>query len=335
MERNGMHDRSQVEMDDIIIRALQGRADPLELERLRFWRDECSENEGHYRALSSVWRAAGLYETRTREAPPPVSAIWQSGRPSARFRRPRDLGLRVGAIAALVVVSMGLGQFLGMRGGADPSTSPNRGSEVVTGVGETSTAVLEDGSVVRLGPRSRLIISPDGVPRAVDLHGTAFFAIAHDPERPFRVQTPAGEARVLGTRFEMSTQDQDLRVVVVEGRVAVSSAGGEVEVGRSQVSHVRQGGKPSLLEVDDVWALVDWIGGFLAFESTPLEEVGEELQRRFNVTLELADPRLAEETVTARFGEEPLDEVLAVLCTVLQTRCQISGSVVRMVPGGG
>jgi transmembrane sensor len=233
------------------------------------------------------------------------------------------------AAAAVIVLALGLGYMMGgqERG---PEPPPARPSEVVTGPGESSTTHLPDGTVIRLGPESRLTIPGDRELRQVRLEGTAFFAVASDSVAPFVVATSAGNARVLGTRFELSAQASDLRLVVVDGKVALGSGDTEVEVNGSEVSHVSAGGTPTVTPVDDVWALLAWMGGFLAFESTPLQEVGSELQERFGVNLVFDDPTLAEETVTVWFGDEGIEQVATVLCRLVEASCTVEESSIVM-----
>ncbi len=46
-------------MDDIIIRVLNGQAEPIEELRVDNWRAESSENEQHFREVSAIWDWTG------------------------------------------------------------------------------------------------------------------------------------------------------------------------------------------------------------------------------------------------------------------------------------
>jgi ferric-dicitrate binding protein FerR (iron transport regulator) len=85
------------------------------------------------------------------------------------------------------------------------------GAEFVTDTAEMATARLDDGSVVRLAPRSRLRVSHAAHVRESWLDGEAYFAVAHDKARPFRVRTRAGTVEVLGTRFDLRVAADDAR----------------------------------------------------------------------------------------------------------------------------
>ena len=46
-------------MDDIIIRVLNGKAEPIEELRLANWRSESSQNEQHFMEVSAIWDWTG------------------------------------------------------------------------------------------------------------------------------------------------------------------------------------------------------------------------------------------------------------------------------------
>lgn len=315
-------------MEELIVRSLQGRISSREAARLRRWRAASIENETSYRRFVEVWKVSGAGRTSRSHKPPapgPTTIIKEAEAP----RTIGTWGVRTMAAAAVIVLALGLGYLMGgHERGSEPTAF--RSSEVVTGVGESSTTHLADGTVIRLGPESRLTIPRDPASREVRLDGTAFFAVASDSVAPFVVATSAGNARVLGTRFELSTRASDLRLVVVDGRVALDSGDMEVEVKGSEVSHISAGGTPTVTPVDDVWPLLAWMGGFLAFESTPLHEVGSELQERFGVNLVLDDPTLADETVTVWFGDEGIEQVATVLCRLVEASCTVEESSIVM-----
>jgi transmembrane sensor len=318
-------------LDDLIIRALQGRTTDEEVERLRSWREASPDHEEHYQRFAAVWRATRDYQRRLRPSEPPIDATLARIRThgSGRRRRGRSfLTHAAAAAAALVVGVVAVTQ-------TDRAAPIEQMSEFVTGAGETATVRLNDGTIVRLAPETRLVLTGAAAGRDVTLEGRAFFAVVKDPAQPFRVHTPAGLVRVHGTRFELQARREDLRVVVVEGRVGVATNGGEVEVVDRQVSHARRGEPPSVVEVAEVWSLLHWLGGFLAFESTPMTEVAEEIEHRLGVRLVIEDVAIARQTVTAWFGNEPIEEIVAVLCRLVEARCVMEGNVFRMYSRNG
>lgn len=227
-------------------------------------------------------------------------------------------------VAAAVVLVVGIGisiAYLRPDSGALPSLSFGV-NEYHTGAGERSTVRLADGSIVRLAPESRLRFTGSKTAREVELEGRAFFAVAKDPRFPFIVRTRAGDAHVLGTRFDVRVSNGDLRVLVVDGRVEVKVQDQVVELGGGQMTVASDGEEPAVVDVD-VHSMLDWMGQSLVFQDTPLDQAVAEIQSLYGAEIHLRDQDLSTRTITAWFVDEPFDEVMAIICRAVQVKCLI------------
>ena len=214
-------------MDEIIDREQRGEASPAELEQLTEWRRASIANEHEYRRLVRMLGVTRTLVSSLRSEPPSAASVLGRRRddvPSTSASRARWIPwlIAVGAAAAGVIAG-----FVLPRANAPKPAHSWGVADVATGAAEMTTVQLGDGSVVRLAPSSRLRVTASDSAREVTLDGRAFFVVAKMPTRPFIVHTAAGNARVLGTRFELATQEHDLKLVVVEGRVALSTGAGE------------------------------------------------------------------------------------------------------------
>jgi transmembrane sensor len=308
-------------LDELIIRFLRGEAEPAEHARLSAWRGASRENEREFQEVAAIWRATAGGEIPSR---PAAATVIQR----AERRRATSRPLRVAALAAMLLLGLAIGEFRP----AGESTPALGIGEFVTGATEMATARLSDGTVVRLAPRSRLRVTDRGDAREVWLDGKAFFAVQASEDHPFLVRTRAGEAHVLGTRFEVEVRDDDLRVVVVEGRVDLGARESRIALSAGQVARSVGGGAPTVVDHDNVAGLVDWMGAFLAFESTPLYRVAEELERRFDIEVLIQDPSLRDRTVTAWFGDQDVESVLAVICRIADAYCSVRDGVASIEP---
>jgi transmembrane sensor len=325
-----------VPIDELICRSWKGELSAEEQQRLLAWRRHSRRNAEYYRDLH---RALELAECAALdvEIPPPPSIDTLLCRSARAVRNQRSRArrwatpLRGGAVAIAAAAAIALLVLGPLQRPAEPPFSFTAG-EFVTGTSETATLVLSDGTVVRLAPDSRLNMSGVAGSREVFLQGKAYFVVAKMDGYPFRVQTPVGEAVVLGTRFELRTQGDDLRLVVVEGKVALDAEGQRVEVEAGEVSQVSKGRPPALTRVEDVAPLVTWVGRFLVFQSTPLHEVALELEREYGVRVEVTDEALAEQTITGWYTDRSFDEVFAIVCGVLQANCSVEGDLARIQP---
>lgn len=332
-------------MDSIICRVFHGEATESEHEVLRAWRRESPENENHYRdfvrlleeARDAVWdEVAGIPAPAVDVLLDPTLAdggVVHRERRVRRFwsdRRVRGAFALAAAIACFILVSQWFqesgdsGFYLGT-------------GEIVTGPSEMSTVRLGDGSVVRLAPESRLLISNKPGTREVWLDGRAYFAVRHHDAIPFVVRSHAGDAVVLGTRFDIQATPEDLRVIVVEGAVQLNgreAESGGVEVAARQVGRVAGSATPVLEDADDavIARELGWVGDFLVFEGTPLRDVAREMSEHYGVRVRILDGALEDETVSGLFVKEELGEVVEILCRALGAHCSITTREVLIGP---
>lgn len=314
-------------MDELIIKVLRGAATPSEQERVEAWRAGSAENEADFRATQAVWAATAPDEGPAAPPAPDAAALMAGGsaRPLGARRglpfRPAPWGWALAAgIAALLLAR-------GPWGGEPPGVAfeaDAAGPRVVT---------LQDGSVVKLAPGSRLEETGDADARVVILSGRAFFAVTHDAGRPFVVRAAGAETRVLGTRFEVSDQGGgEVRVVVVEGRVAVSNGDGAVEVDAGSVGRSTGGGPPTVAAAADVFALLDWPDGVLVYQATPLARVADEIARHFQRDVEVRGEELGDLRISAVFEGMGFADVVATLCDVSGAECTLTETGVVIAP---
>lgn len=159
------------------------------------------------------------------------------------------------------------------------------------------TLVLDDGSVVRAAPRTRLEIESGSHQRSSYLvRGQAFFRVKDDPNRPFVVRTKLAVAQALGTRFGVSYVGRESVVTVVEGKVAVSrTQSKEISARAASLAelqaHQQIRVSPGLYVVSHVepdralaWATT------IPFAEVPLDEAIEQFNRLSGSRLELSTP---------------------------------------------
>lgn len=316
-------------MDELILRVLRGEGSEIEERQVRKWRESSSANERQYTLMARLWN---LTEAKARSPGASVPAATADIVRAAEVRRAvkRIKGrpgrrLAVWGIAAAAVLAIGVGVTRWRAAIVPPGDFA--ATEFAAGVGETVTVTLNDGSFVRLAPDSRIRVADGTRERELWLEGRAFFAVARDEDRPFTVHTGAGSATVLGTRFELRADDRNLRLVVVEGRVAVSAGGTLVEVGEREVGEVHDGSPPSVRQVEHLSSLLQWPGGILVFQNTPLSRAAEEISRFFDRPVELTESVPTDRRVTAWFGTETFEEVVQTLCVVADVQCSVTDSL--------
>lgn len=312
------------DIDQCILRSIRGENGNLEERRLRDWRNASPENEKRYQELLFLWRLSPREPSEEIPLRPSLDAVVRiaEARRKARVpdwrRRLRTAG-RAAAVAAALAVGFGLSEsWERWRGGVDFGAV-----EFTTGPAEAARVTLTDGTFVRLAPESRLRILSNGRHRELWLEGTGFFAVAHHAKASFVVRTPAGDAVALGTRFEVRAHEGDMRVLVTEGTVALQAGTERVEVRASEMGNVRAGADPSVVRVDGVHRLLEWPGGLLVFQATPLSEVARDLEHHFGMRFEFRDLEVSQRSVTGWFADESPEEVVTAVCLAASVRCSV------------
>jgi transmembrane sensor len=163
--------------------------------------------------------------------------------------------------------------------------------EYATALGEQRTIQLADSSIVTLNADSRIQLRVDQTHRDVHLlRGEALFKVAHDPGRPFTVQTKTAIVTAVGTQFNVYERPNGTRVSVLEGRVKVTPLGNSSvgaanvvpateSLGAGQEAQVTPEGTIQRNAKADVMETVAWRERRLIFDDAPLEEMVYEFNR--------------------------------------------------------
>ncbi|HJA13860.1 MAG TPA: FecR domain-containing protein [Candidatus Butyricimonas faecavium] len=152
---------------------------------------------------------------------------------------------------------------------------------------------LSDGTIVWLNAESELSypVKFKGDERKVEVKGEAYFEVVKNPDKPFIVKTNGMEIRVLGTSFNVRAYAGEVQqTTLIEGCV-------EVVYGEQQVK-VTPGYQVVLvdncLEVQkvDTYVCMGWKNGLFVFDDHPLVEVLRELERWYDVQIEVKDEKI-------------------------------------------
>lgn len=330
-------------MNNIILAALQNRISPVDLKRLEEFRGASRANEARYQELALLWKTSARSDPLIpADSVPPAELVrmLRGNRPKSPVARLAaasshnrgrwlipGLAAAAGVAATLLLVSLG-----GDRQASAVGMSQLSAAEFATDSLETATTRLEDGSVVRLASNSRLSVTPTIGSREVWLDGEGYFAVAHNAQRPFRVRTRVGSIEVLGTQFDARVEGSNLRVVVTEGTVVLTTGTSRVLVPSGHVATVGEDHIPSVVAVPDAGALLEWMSNALIFQDLPMREVARELERRYRIRVLLPDSAVATRRVTAWFSQQDVAQVLAAVCRAVEAHCTLVNGVASIEP---
>lgn len=187
---------------------------------------------------------------------------------------------------------------------------------IETQAGEWRNVSLADGSMVRLGPWTKVKVEFGDKQRFVHLQsGEGYFEVAKDSKRPFIVTTDLVDVRAVGTAFGVARRESEVTVAVREGTVALTpnnratvNAGGDsprpaveaashesVPVSAGQKASVSTQSWPAGAERANLDRELAWIQKRLLFDAA-VDTVGDavrEFNRRNSKQIVLSDATLA------------------------------------------
>lgn len=324
---------------DLIHKYVFGTCDSKEEEMVEYWLNESPQNKKIMEELTRIWEVApgkrvevDTYKAWdafseqffSHEDPKKVNKV---GSPSQskglqgprhqRLRTPRVVIYSITA-AAVVLLAFIFYHFVGF---STPDVPPELvKQEITTEKGQRTIVRLSDGTRIHLNAESRLSVATDynaSKNRTVYLEGEAFFEVASDKKRPFEVHTTRSVTRVLGTRFNVNAypEEEEVQVVVSEGKVMVGSGekgkSPEVQLIRNQKGTIFPGGEITASKVSDLGIYLDWSRGRLTFRDTPVKEMGQRLERWFDIEVTIAEGVASQNRLlTGSFKDVPLSNVL-------------------------
>lgn len=184
---------------------------------------------------------------------------------------------------------------------------------------------LPDGSIVSLNHGTKISYhkSFKGDSRMVKLSGEAFFDVAHNPNKPFIIQTKNASIKVLGTSFNVYEGDEKVEVFVKTGKVQLIE--GALASNESERINLLPGERGIydikshnlLKEILSETNSLAWITQDIEFNTSDLSEVIETLERVYNLKIEVADDVDMEKQITATFNQQDADYIMEVVAITL------------------
>jgi transmembrane sensor len=204
---------------------------------------------------------------------------------------------------------------------------------------ELRTIQLPDGSTILLNSSSRVEYSDpfNEKMREIRLSGEGYFSVVHQ-NHPFVIITENARIIVVGTKFNVKSENEKTSVVVREGHVRLSRKTDElkeVDLLSGQKSIVEKDHEPSQPVNVNADYLLDWINGKFVYERTPLGEIVDELQKYYKVKISFTDDSFKSLTLSGAFYRNNLENILSALCLAngLNYKKVKDGYLIRQDPG--
>ena len=193
---------------------------------------------------------------------------------------------------------------------------------------------LPDGSIIILNRNTELSYRANfgKQGRNVSLTGEAFFKITSDVGNPFTVDAGTALVKVLGTSFNVITNNSDsaVEVFVRTGQVMVSDNSGNktlvLDPGYVGTMDSKLSGK-SLNKNPNYMA---WNTGLLIYDGQTLDIVFRDLKRVYNMEIVADDPSILDETWTSPINNQAQDTIIRLICTSFNLSYTKDGNVYHL-----
>ncbi|MCQ2155970.1 MAG: FecR family protein [Bacteroidales bacterium] len=315
--------------EKIILRYILGTADKNERRQVASWIQESPENVNTFARIKAQYVFSGM----------PNSIIPEK-------KRILPVLTYVAAALSIPLLVLGICLYCGMRKANDSCASANRQVEILTSQnpgsvtyvanpGVKSTIVLPDSSIVKLNGDSKLIapnmFAADS--RRLFLSGEGYFEVKHHEDWPMLIQTAKDVSiKVLGTTFDLKAYENEpmVKLTLIEGKVLVrdNKTNCEHEVMPHQEFKIQDSqdtGYPEIRDAD-IQKNTSWTKGELVFDNTPMTEIAKQLERWYGVKVHIADNKILNYRLTARFTNESIVRVLDLIHFSSMVNYEIRGN---------
>ena len=196
------------------------------------------------------------------------------------------------------------------------SDSPVSYNTLSTPQGGQYSITLVDGTRVWLNSSSslRFPTSFRDAERIVELSGEAYFEVAQNRDKPFKVKVNDVEVKVLGTHFNvMAYKDEaTMNTTLLEGSVSVNKTKETILLTPGQQAQVRANGPIRIIRNADTEQAIAWKNGFFNFNGSDIQTTMRQIARWYDIEV------IFEDNITEHFNgtivrDASIEKVLRIL----------------------
>ncbi|MBA4276374.1 FecR family protein [Flavobacterium sp.] len=204
-------------------------------------------------------------------------------------------------VAAILVLALGI--TFTLRNFSEETQFASNGARTTFSLPDNSQVVLNSGSEIEYKKWNW------DNHRNLELNGEAYFRVAKG--KKFEVKTNLGKVTVLGTQFNVKARKNRFDITCFEGRVKVNYKDKEIILTPGK-SVAFENGKQLNLLVDT--QKPEWLENKIAFNKENLSNILDEIQRQYNVTIEVK-AGYSNELFTGKMPLDNLDVALQIIAT--------------------
>jgi transmembrane sensor len=248
---------------------------------------------------------------------------------SARIKFINNLFIKVAAVT-LILISLGTtAVYLNHNG-----TFSKKITLATDNDHKNLQILLPDGSKVFLNRNSELSYRANlgKYKRDVVLSGEAFFEIAPDASKPFAVDAGNARVKVVGTSFNVISNNKEsvVEVFVKTGKVMLSDNSGSKSILLDPGFIGKINTEKSEKKFNQNPNYLSWNTGLLVYNGQKLDIVINDLKRVYNMNIVADDPAILENTWTSPIDNQPQETIIRLICASFNLNYTKDGNVYHL-----
>jgi transmembrane sensor len=317
----------------LIGKELSGNITEAELKELHGWKAENSEHLKIYEECKLIFDKA-LSEGNIQ---PNTDAAWlklSTRIATSNIRRTPLLKLWHYAVAATIAIML-LGSFW-----VYPQISTYFGSEdrskwlsVINKDDDPKTIQMPDGSTIILNSNTEIKYPEKFDKRSVEIKGEAFFKVVYNPKKTFKVLSDKTEIEVLGTSFNVRQKNDEVFVMVENGKVNFSAEGQAPILllsGKGAVYNILSKKiSPRINQNASAWSTKSF-----RFQNTPVNEIISTLSNVYALKIEVSSESLLKCEFNGVFDNIAPDNILHALSFSMGAKLSFENGVYTLTGSG-
>ena len=311
------------ELDEILGKYFTGECTPEEIEFVNQWKSE-PENFTQFRFLEDSWNQKASDQEKDWSIINQIIDEENGSNPQRTVPIMQRSWLK---IAASILVVIGISIIALFWTGDDNS------QKLSFEAGENKKIVsLADGSIVDLDKGSTLeVIEFNDQVRELELKGRAYFDVASDQTRPFKVKVGNTTTTVLGTKFCLSHNNQSVEIILEEGAVTFEKGIEKVQLSPNEMVISKDGtDELSKQELAINRNTFSWKTGIIVFDNTTIDEVAVDLQKHYGIEFNFPEA-VQGQILNARFEEKSTGQVSKLIGELMELDYTITSKSVDFV----
>ena len=273
------------EIESIIQKYLQGKTSEEENQQLHQWMQQSPETKKRLFAEKDIWDSYSFHSNLKKyEVTPELELLKKRIEP-----KQATISLKqILKVAAILLVTFGLGwasRFVSFS----PETAEVTMQEIFVPKGQVNQVFLADGTRIWINSETKLITPTvfSSNERVVKLNGEAFFEVAKDRKRPFKVEVNGQQIKVLGTSFNVRAYENSnvIETTLATGQIQLKIGGQTTLLEPGEQSLFNKSEKHLAISKVNPETFSSWKDGRYEFQNEDLLEVFKVVERWYDVEI--------------------------------------------------